>query len=163
MAGLVAPAPNADPAGAEIAADGWFPPVKLEDIRAEIRAGNSTITTERLTAAIEGAMLTGLRELARWRAARIGEGAANLAQVTADQLNGKNRAELLWQRIVRYYAAAELVDGHRDISATEEGLQRSEEQLETADSYRRSAHDAVADLRSIGADAPAPRQRVTLL
>lgn len=162
MAGLVAPPDNVDPVGAEIAADGWFPATRLDDIRNTVRLGEGAVTTDRLKAAIEGAILSGLRALAKWRTARVAEGAAALADVTVETVNDINRAELLWQRVVRYYAAAELADTHRDISATDDGLDRAEEKSDTADEYRRLAYAAVADLQSIGGE-PAPRNRVTLV
>ncbi len=162
MAGLVAPPPSADPADASIAADGWFPPVSLAAIRDTIRLGEGAVTTLRLKAAMEGAILSGLRDLAEWRVARTAEGAAELADVTVEQVAGRNRAELLWERVVRYYAAAELADQHRDITATDEGLDRAEEKAVTADHYRRLAYAAVSDLASIGG-TPVLRGKVALV
>jgi len=164
MTGLVAPAPGVDAAEAgTVVADGWFPEISLADVRGQVRLGEGAVTTTRLTAAIEGAMLSALRTLASWRTARVTEGATSLAQVTDQTINGVNVAEMLWQRAIRYHAAAELADGHRDLSATNEGLDRADEKDLTADDYRRMAYHAEADLMSIGADEPAPRNRVSLL
>lgn len=161
MAGLIAPPPVTD--GDEtVAADGWFPPVKLAAIRDAIRLGEGVVPTARLRAAIEGAILYGLRELAEWRIARAADGATSLSDVTEETIAGRNKAELLWERVVRYFAAAELGDQHRDISATDEGLDRAEEKALTADSHRRLAYAAVADLASIGGD-PVPRSKVSLV
>jgi hypothetical protein len=163
MAGLIAPPDNADPDNATVAADGWFPPVPLAGIRDTIRLGEGVVTTARLQAAIEGAILTCLRALADWRSARALSGMADLDSVTEDQVAGQNKAVLLWQRAVRYYAAAELADQHRDVTATDDGLDRADEKTETADAYRRLAYAAVADLLSIGAEEPEPRNRVSLV
>lgn len=165
MNGLIAsPAPPPDPEAASVAADGWFPPVTLASVRAAIRLGEGVVTTARLRAAIEGAMLHALRELGDWRAARVAAGAANLAAVSPLQLAGRNMAELLWERIVRYGAAADLVDEHRDITATERGLDLAREKDETGDGYRRQASAAVADLRSLGdGAAEVTRNRVALI
>lgn len=163
MTGLVAPAPGSDPLDAAVVADGWFPDILLADIRAQVRLGEGVVTTARLVPAIEGAMLSAMRALAAWRSARALEGAAQLADVTAETVGGTNRAELLWQRVIRFYAAAELADGHRDISATDEGSDRADEKVSTADDYRRLAYAAVADLLSIGATEPEPRNRVSLV
>lgn len=160
---LIAPPDHADPADAEVAADGWFPAVPLAGIRDTIRLGEGVVPTPRLTAAIEGAILSALRALAEWRSARALEGHASLQAVTDDEVAGKNKAVLLWERAVRYYAAAELADQHRDVTATDDGLDRADEKSETADDYRRLAYAAVADLLSIGADEPEPRNRVSLV
>lgn len=162
MTGLVAPPPSADPVDASVAADGWFPPVTMAAIRDTIRLGEGTVTTPRLKAAMEGAILSGLRALSEWRSARASEGAADLASVTTDEIAGRNKAELIWERVVRYYAAAELADQHRDITATDEGLDRAEEKALTANDYRRLAYAAVADLASIGGEVVS-RGKVSLV
>lgn len=168
MPGLTAPPDNFDPAGETIAADGWFPAIETADIRATIRLGEGAVTDARLRAAVEGAILSGLRALAEWRAARVLAGAADLSATTELLLDGQNMAVAIWQRVVRYYAAAELADLHIDVSATDEALDREEEKRESADMYRRKAYEAVADLRSIGAltedeIAASQRNRVALI
>jgi len=162
MTGLVAPPPNADPDDALITADGWYPDVALLGLRLALRIGDGAVTTERLTVAVEGAIVSAMRALSAWRAARETEGATELSWVTDLEINGQNYAELLWLRIVRNLAAAEIGDLHRDITATDQGLDRAEEKAETADDYRRLAWTAIADLRSIGGEA-IPRNRVTLI
>ena len=163
MTGLTAPPDNIEPEGAVVVADGWFPDVKLADVRAAVRLGDGVVTTERLTVAIEGAMLSAFRALAGWRTARILGGAATFDQVTDLQLGGRSQAHVLWERIVRNYAAAELSDLHADITATNDGFDRAQDKRLTSDDYRRLAYAAVADLLSIGADAPVPRNRVSLV
>jgi len=162
MTGLSAPPENADPLDAEIIADGWFPPVLLEDVRSKLRIGDGTVTTQRLTAAIEGAMVSAFRALAPWKLLRIADGAVILGQVTDITLNDANYADLLWQRIIRNFAGAELGDLHRDISATDDGLDRADEKSATADDYRRLAYQAIRDMQSIGGD-PVQRNKVSLI
>ena len=168
MTGLTAPPDNFAPEGTEIVADGWFPPISTEQVRAAIRLGEGAVTEARLVQAIEGGILSGLRDLASWRAARALDGAAELADVTDEEINGKNRAVLIWHRIVTFYAAAELADMHIDLAATDEAIDRNEEKRDVAGIYRTKAYDAVADMRAIGAaDAAATtaaqRQRVELI
>lgn len=162
MTGLVSPAPIADPEGTQIKADAWYPPITLKDIRDRYRLGEGVTTTARLSHAIEGAMLSAMRELEDWRALREADGAATLEDVTEHTLNDRNLAEVLWERIVGNLAAAELSDLHRDVSATNDGLDRAEERGMTADDYRRIAMAAINDLRSIGGD-PVPRMKVALI
>jgi hypothetical protein len=168
MTGLTAPPDNFAPEGIAIEADGWFPAIGTEQVRAAIRLGEGAVTEARLIQAIEGGILSGLRSLSDWRKARALEGATALAAVTTDQINGKNKAELIWQRIVTFYAAAELADMHIDVSATDEAIDRNEEKRDSAGIYRTKAYDAVADLRAIGAEdddakARAVRNRVELI
>jgi hypothetical protein len=168
MTGLTAPPDNFDPEGIDVAADGWFPPVSTAQVRAAIRLGEGAVTDARLIQAIEGGILSGLRALAVWRTARVLEGAAGLATVTEEEINGKNLAELIWQRVVTFFAAAELADMHIDVTATDESIDRNAEKRDVAGIYRTKAHDAVADLRAIGASdaaavTAAQRQRVELI
>lgn len=164
MTGLVAyPGPNADPADAQVVADGWFPPVRLSAVRNVVRLGEGTVPSPRLISAIEGGMLHAFRELANWRSEREAAGATALEQVTAHMLGDRNMAVLLWERVVTYFAAAELQGQYRDISATDDGLDRAAEKASTADDSRRLALAAVADLRSIGAVTPVARNRVELV
>lgn len=162
MTGLVSPAPNADPTEAKVEADGWYPAITLASVRERYRLGEGATTTGRLTHAIEGAMLSAMRELEDWRAAREASGIAELADVTTRELNDRPLAVVLWERIVGNLAAAELSDTHRDVSATNDGLDRAEERGMTADDYRRIAMAAINDLRSIGGD-PIPRMKVSLI
>jgi hypothetical protein len=168
VTGLTAPPDNFTPAGITVEADGWFPATLTEDVRRAIRMGEGAVTDQRLVQAIEGGILSGLRAMADWRTARVLEGAASLADVTEDEINGRNKAELIWQRIVTFYAAAELADMHVDLSATDEAIDRNEDKRDTAGVYRTKAYNAVADLRAIGAadsdaKALAARNRVELI
>ena len=163
MTGLVSsPVPIPEPEEATVAADDWFPAVTLSDVRDRLRLGEGAVTTARLTEAIEGGMLHAFRELADWRTARVLAGAAKLEDVTVLTLNGKNHAVTLWERIVRYFAGADLAADYRDVSATDQGLDRAAEKDLTSDELRRRALAAVADLLSIGGD-PVARNRVELM
>ncbi|WP_179505649.1 MULTISPECIES: head completion/stabilization protein [unclassified Sphingomonas] len=159
---IAVPAAPWDPDDAQVVADGWFPAVKLDTVRYSVRLGKGTITTQRLTMAIEGGMLHAFRELADWRTAKAAAGIAKLEDVTADQLNGANLAVKLWERIVTNFAAADLYASDRDVSATDQGLDRAAEKDTAADEARRIALGAVADLRSIGGSSVG-RNRVRLI
>ncbi len=167
------PASPASPVDSKVEADGWFPAVDCNKLRDEIRLGENIVQHKRLVAAIEGAMVHAFRQLVDWRAERAGAGAATLADVPDTMtiageevpvtINGEPRAVILWDRIVRYYAAAELADGYRDLIATDQQSQRSDERRISADDYRRMAHNAVADLMSIGAAESVARNSVELI
>lgn len=167
MAGLTAfPVPPLDPADAKVGADGWFPDIALDLVRNAVRLGNGDVTTERLVASIEAAMLTAFRQLGLWRASHTIAGAAKLADVTADELNGRNQAEALWERLIISLTAADLFAGNRDITATDRGLDRATDKEDGADEYYRRAWAAVADLKSFapgGTRSEVPRNRVELI
>lgn len=156
------PAAPIDADDAEVVADGWFPPVTLARVRALAKLGGA-VTSDELTLAIEGGMLSAFRELAAWRSARVLAGAAMLADVTTLQLNGRNQAEALWERIVAFYAKADLYADDTDISPTDQGMDRGEEKACRADEARRQAYAAQADLLSIGADKSVPRNMVRMI
>lgn len=162
MTGLSFPAPVQDQPGQSVPGDGWYPEVLLSDIRDRVRLGDGVVTEERLVSAIEGALISAMRELDGWRAEREQAGATELGQVTARTVGGLNYAVSLWRRAIRFLAAAELVDLHRDVTATAEGMDRADDKAGMADEYRRLAWHAIADLRSIGGET-VPRNRVSLV
>jgi hypothetical protein len=169
MPGITAPPDNSTNPGQTIEADGWFPGIDTAAIRSKIRIGEAT--EARLAEAVTAGILAGLKALAAWRSKHAEAGIADLAGVTANRVAGENLAVLLWGRVVMFYAAAELMDGHTDVSATDDALDREDEKRATADHYRRKAYEAVADLLAIAPPAdplePAPidlgRNRVDLL
>ncbi len=165
MSDLISTPPSpASPVDAEVVADGWFPPIKCNDVRDEIRLGEGVVPHKRLVAAIKGAMLQAFRQLSDWRSAHADMGVPDLAHVPDDiTIDGEPRAVELWNRIIRYYAGAELADGYRDLVAADQQSQRNDEKRITADDYRRMAHHAVADLRSIGVDTPVQRNHAELI
>lgn len=157
MSAFIATPPTPEtPEDSVIVVDDWFPEISLINIRDTIRMGENVVTHARLEAAVLGALVTALRHLADWRSAHASRGVASLADIDDIAMMGTARPVVLWQRIVRFYTAAEIADGHRDITATDEGQIRAEEENMTADQYRRLAHNAVTDLLAIRpADEPA--------
>lgn len=164
MSGFIAtpPAP-ASPVNSVVEADGWFPAIDVNRVRDSMRIGEGVVTHDRLVAAIEGAMITALRQLSDWRSAFAAAGFETLAEIYDVEIAGRKLTEVIWERIIRYYAAAEIADLHRDLVASDQANIRSENERLTADDYRRMAHNAVSDLLSIGAEKPVPRNRVSLV
>lgn len=170
MTGIIStpPAP-ASPEGAVVQADGWWPDVDVNALRIGLRIGGTTITHERLTLAIEGAIIAAISETDGWRAARIAEGLTALDMIDIDpatdaprEIGGRPRSHHLWERLVRFHAMAELADTHPDLTATDKAQPRDEAVRNTADDYRRMAVAAARDLISLGAPR-ATRVAVELL
>lgn len=103
----------------------------------------------RLVAAIEGAIVTVMQDLESWQVDRIAESegeAETLNDVDAIQIAGRGRIALLWERAVRFAAAAELADMARDLTATTDASARSDEEPVAADEMRRLSLLAVRDI-----------------
>lgn len=171
MSDLIAlPAKPASPPASGLAVeDGFWPEVDFNDLRAKLRLGDTLTTHERLAGAIEGAIITVIDDLADWAARQQAAGIDRLVDVDpATKLDGTTFTEILFQRAVRYYAAAELADGHADLTATSEGTDRAQDKRVIADDYRRLAVAAIRALLRRGeqdAANPAPRgnSRVELI
>ena len=149
MSGFVAtpPAPASPPASVvEVGGDFW-PAIDVNQTRAALRLGDGTVTHERLTTAIEGAVIASLDQLTAWQARQT---AASLAEVDEITVSGEPICTLLWQRAVRHFAAAEVVDAHAEITATNEGTQRAEDKRSAADEHRRLAVEAIRRLLARG-------------
>jgi hypothetical protein len=141
----VPPAP-VSPQGSKVAVDGWYPETDCNAMRDALRLGE-IITHPRLVAAIQSGLITVTGELRAWRAQQEAAGHANLAAVSGeDKIGGEARLVVLFTRAVRMMAAAELVELHRDISATNDGVGREESQLQTAADYRRLGTWAIRDM-----------------
>lgn len=142
---IAVPASPASPANTVVTGGGWWPDVDCNQVRAELRLPE-IVTHERLVAAIRGAMLGITAELATWRALREADGAASLAEVDGeDEIDGIGRRVLLFLRAVRFAAAAELAELHRDVTATDAGQARGDVQLLTAADYRRMVVHALRE------------------
>lgn len=157
MSFVALPPSPTSPANSVVAGDGWYPDINCNAMRDALRITDQ-ITHNRLTGAIEGGLLTVEGELAFWRAMRESEGAASLAAVDPARMTaGEHRLTLLYTRAVRFHAAAELAELHRDLSATTDGQTRAEPQMLTAEDYRKLATQAVRDILG------APRVAVELI
>ena len=146
------PAP-ASPGNAVVSAGDWWPAIDCNAMRDAMRIGE-IVTHPRLAAEIQTALIGTLAELREWKAARVLEGHASLSAAAAalqpgEEIDGTSHLEHLFIRAVRCAAAAALVELHRDISATEQGQNRSEAVLPTAADYRRMATWAVREFLGV--------------
>lgn len=145
----VPPAP-ASAANTVVSAGDWWPEIDCNAMRDALRIGE-IVTHARLIAEVQSALIGTIAELRDWKAQRVAEGHASLAAAAealqpGEAVDGVAHLEHLFVRAVRCSAAAALVELHRDMSATEQGVQRSETQLPTAADYRRMATWAVRDI-----------------
>lgn len=144
----VPPRPQS-PANSVLAGGGWWPDLDCNAMRDVLRLGD-VVSHARLFAALEGGFITVTGDLAAWRAAREAEGHASLAAVApADLVGAQPRLTVLFTRAVRFAAAAELAELHREISATDAGDKRSDTQMLSASDYRRLCTFAIRDMLGV--------------
>lgn len=128
---------------------GFFPGVRLSELRDALRVP-SQVTDARLIDAACSAMLTVGLDLGAWATARQAEGRETLADVAPDDtIVGEPRLVRLYRRAVHSFTAAELADTHSDISATVDGQKRIDERAPTADEHRRNGLHALRDILGV--------------
>ncbi len=147
MTGFVAsPSPPPAPIADAIAGDGWWPALSIAAFREAVRVPATAASDARVREALIGAALTVGDALAAWRTAREAEGTESLAQVGEPVVGGEPRALILWRRAVHATAAADLVETHGDIAATDQGAKANAEDRLHAGSQRRAATIAIRDI-----------------
>jgi hypothetical protein len=148
MSGFIAspPDPPSLP-GAHIDGGEFWPGIDLNHFRDAMRIGNSTIPDARLTEALSAAVLAVDHELADWRDTQIEDGYDTLAEVPQSTIGGGLRLLNLHRRAVYGLAAADLIETHRDVTATATGDARAGDIRTTADDHRRNATHALRELR----------------
>ncbi len=151
------PPEPASPENSTVAGDGWWPDIDCNAIRDALRI-TTQVTQARLVAAIAGGLISIGRELESWRIGCELDGATSLGEVKPEQtIAGEHRLTLLFTRAVRFAAAAELAELHRDLTATQDGQARADTQATTAEEYNRLATLAVRDILQV------PRTTVELI
>lgn len=134
----------ASPQGSKVITGAWWPDIDVNKVRDTLNLGGTTITHDRLVAAIEFGISEVTRELATWRLEQVAAGKATLAAVDPeDTINGEPIAVMQFTRAVRLMAAAELADRHKDIIIARPGAERAEERACMADDFRRDATRAI--------------------
>lgn len=137
------PAP-ASPANSKVVTGAWWPDIDVNQIRAAVNLGGTTIAHDRLVNAIAFAAVEVTGELSVWQAVQVAAGKNSLETVAPErQVNGEPELVVLFLRAVAMHAAAELADRHLDLTATAKGTDRQEERRDMADDFRRSAVRAI--------------------
>ncbi|WP_079218145.1 head completion/stabilization protein [Herbaspirillum robiniae] len=148
--------PAVPPEVKEITNDGFFPNIRMPDMRDAMRL-DQTVTDARLRPALVDAILTTNKLLADWKADQMAAGAAKLADVPAPQVDGDSRLVAQYRRAVYSFAKADIFESYRDYDTTAGALtdKKNMEWMDQApDVQRRNAHWAVNDIRG--------RERVTV-
>jgi hypothetical protein len=146
MSFIVSPALAETTPGASVSAGAFWGNIDMNNARDVIRIGSATIPDARLRDAICGAIITVTSELESWRAAQLIAGYQTLASVPSDTIDSVSKKVLLFKRAVLAHAAADLIETHRDVTASTEGISRAEDFITTAADHRRSATYAIRDI-----------------
>lgn len=148
MAGLVAtPGINTAEAAIDIGSDGWFPAVKLSDVR-EDRMFDGTVTTMRLRRAVRHGITQVNQQLMAWKTQQVQDtGAASMAEVASEQVDGESVKTEAYFRAVCGYAEAEVLEASRGYDLTAEGQRRAEWLDGRIGEARRNAFWAIQDIR----------------
>lgn len=144
MSGFVSsPAPAATPPGETLACGPFWPDIDINHFRDAQRIGGTLIPTRRVSDALLGAVMAVESDLGAWRAAQEAGGFARLVDVPSAQIGAERRLVLLWRRAVYAHATADLVETHRDVTATGTGQAPLAEFDLRADDHRRNATHAI--------------------
>ena len=138
----------------EIAGDDWRPALKLSTFKAAVRIG-STVTDTRAREALLGGINSADVAIEDWRTGQEAAGVATLVDAVirgkpGRVLGAEKLAVILYRRAVHAFAAADLVETHNDVTATDAGRDRREAQAASADEHRATATRALRDLMTKG-------------
>lgn len=147
------PEAPASPAGSTVTAGDFWPEIDVNHFRDALRIGGTTIGHPRLVEALRSAMFAVEDQLIQWQAAQIAAAYATLAAVpstviteAAGEVPAETKLTMTWRRAVYHTAAADLCETNRDLTASQTGAARADEQAPTATDYRRNATHAIRDI-----------------
>jgi hypothetical protein len=153
---FVVVAPAADPAEPPIESGAFWPAIDPVRLRASQRI-DSSITTERLRAALIEAIASVNGELDAWRLAQVAAGHATLVAVPAEEIDDISLLQHRYERAVGCIAKADVTEHMRDFDTTNEGHRQADALNPAVDDLRRDARWAISAILGI------PRSTVELI
>jgi len=144
---ISSPALAATPPGSKLECGPFWPDIDINHFRDSQRIGGTLIPDNRVKDALLGAVIAAEADLGAWRAAREEGGHTSLADVPSAQIGGTSRIVLLWRRAVYALATADLVETHRDVTASGTAQTALGELDQRADDHRRNAIHAIRDIQ----------------
>jgi hypothetical protein len=149
MNSFVATSPAPTLSEAVIPSSAFWPDVDPVKIRTAQRI-DGTITPERLREALIEAISSVNNELSAWRAARIAEGYATLADVPSDTVDGVSINVHRYLRAIGCFAKSSLIERYRDFDTTAAGHKKADQLENPIDDLRRDARWAISAILGIG-------------
>lgn len=150
MSGFISsPAAEITPEGKRLACGPFWPDIDINHFRDTQRIGGTSIAEPRVEMALQDAVLTADGDLASWRAGQEAKGYAALNDVPSAMVGGGSRLALLWRQAVYALATADLIETHRDVTATGNGQSRGDALDDRADDHRRKAIHAIRAIKGV--------------
>lgn len=125
--------------------NGFWPDIEPADFRERHRL-DGTITAARIDGALLAAIATVNRTLRVWQARQVEAGHASIDDVPIPIWQAPGVYRGLYQRAIYSMAHANLIERYADFDATNSGRDRAESLADPADSYRRDAVWAIAEI-----------------
>ncbi len=151
MSGFVSmPAPVVTAPGIKVECGPFWPDVDVNHFRDSQRIGGTLLPDGRIISAITEAVIKVDDDLTDWRAAQEAAGHASLSAVPSPEIGAATRLMQLWRRAVYGHATADLVETHRDITATGAGQSAGNELDQRAEDHRRNAIHAIRAIKGAG-------------
>lgn len=146
---FVVTAPAADPVEQPIDSGVFWPDIDPVKLRASQRI-DSSITPDRLRAALIEAIASVNGELATWKQTQILAGYAALDTVPAETVDTVSVLVQRYERAVGCLAKAEVTERTRDFDTTNEGHRQADALDPSIDELRRDARWAISAILGIG-------------
>lgn len=144
MSGFVSsPALPVTPPGGKLECGPFWPDIDINHFRDSQRIGGTLIPDHRVKDALIGAVMSAEGDLGAWRQAQEEAGHSGLDLVPSPKIGGETQLALLWRRAVYAFATADLVETHRDVTATGSAASAMGELDQRADDHRRNAIHAI--------------------
>lgn len=145
---FVVNAPAADPVEQPIDSGDFWPDIAPVKLRASQRI-DSSITPDRLRAALIESIASVNGELATWKETQILAGYATLADVQSETVDNVSLLVHRYERAVGCLAKAEVTERMRDFDTTNEGHRQADALDPSIDELRRDARWAISAILGI--------------
>ncbi|RQW71322.1 head completion/stabilization protein [Halomonas sp. YLB-10] len=145
MNSFVSTATTSAPAAEPVQNNGFWPDIAPADFRDRHRL-DGAITAARIEGALLAAIATVNRTLREWQARQVDAGHASIDEVPIPIWQAPGVYQGLYQRAVYSMAHASLIERYADYDTTNSGRERAESLVDPADSYRRDAVWAIAEI-----------------
>lgn len=146
---FVVTAPAPDPVELAIDSGAFWPDIDPVKLRASQRI-DSSITPDRLRAALIEAIASVNGELATWKQTQILAGYATLADVPAETVDNVSVMVQRYERAVGCLAKADITERMRDFDTTNEGHRQADALDPSIDELHRDARWAISAILGTG-------------
>lgn len=123
----------------------WFPDILTAPFYAAYRVP-AELPAALIREQLKGAALRCMAALGDYRVNATAAGAASMAEVAADQVDGEHAHEILFRRAVYCEAMAEILQHTELLMRRKDAVDQAKTAPTTADTYRAQAQDAITQI-----------------